>query len=455
MNNKSELLGIQPVAKLLTRLSLPAMTAMLVLSFYNIADTIFVGQTVGAAAIGGLGIVFPLQMLFMAVGFFFGIGGASLYSRALGAGEQATAGTTLGNTLFGAATAGIALMILALLTREPVLHLFGAREAELSRYAKEYYSIIILGIPLISLLVAGNNNIRAAGHAKTAMFTMLISPLLNITLDPILIIGFKMGVKGAALATVISQGISVLCLFFYFRSRHAETRLYLKQMRPHGRVLKEIAAVGISSFARQAAQSAMLAVFNNLFLNYGGSAAVSIFGTTFRPLSLAIMPLFGLAQALQPIAGYNYGAGKLQRVRHAFGLSCKISTGIATVSMLLFVIFPEPIIRIFIKREDLIKNPQLIPLGVEMIRYLKILFPLAGYQIMAAALFQALGRSGPAFLTSISRQLLFLIPMGLVLPHFQGLQGVLAAFPAAEALGFILTLFLIGKERRLLRPQSA
>ena len=455
MKNKSNLLGTQPIGKLLTRLSLPAITAMLVMSLYNIADTIFVGQVVGAKAIAGLGIVFPLQMLFMAVGFFFGMGGASLYSRALGGGDRRRCEDTLGNTIFGAAVAGILLMLLAILLKSSILKLFGARTAELSRYAGEYYSVIILGIPFISLLVAGNSIIRSAGHAKTAMTTMLISALLNILMDPVLIIGFRMGVKGAALATVAAQGITVLWIFYYFRSKKAETKLHLKNMVPRKTIMKEISTVGVSSLARQSAQSAMMAVFNNLFLVHGGATAVAVFGTTFRPLSLAIMPIMGLGQALQPIAGYNYGAGQLDRVRHSFRLSWKASTLIAISGAFLFLCFPEPVIRIFIKKKDLIDNPQLLTLGVDMIRYLQILFPLAGYQIMAASLFQALGRAIPAFITSISRQLLLLIPIGLILPQFWGLKGLLAAFPAAEGLGFLLTLFLMSREHKLLRTQEA
>ena len=455
MHSKSEFLGKQPVGKLLTRLSLPAITAMLVMSLYNIADTIFVGQAVGAAAIGGLGIVFPLQTLFMALGTFFGVGGASLYSRALGARDGKTAEKTLGNTICGAILTGVVLMVVTILAQKPLLHLFGARDAVLSRFAGEYFSIIVLGIPFISMLVAGNSIIRAAGHAKTAMVTMLISALLNIILDPILIIGFKMGVRGAALATVISQAVTAIWILWYFRSRHSAIRLTVGSMKPDFSIIRDSAAVGLSSFVQQTAMSVELAIFNNLFLMHGGVAAVSMFSTVFRPISIAIMPLLGLAQALQPIAGYNYGAGRIERVRQTFSLSWKIASLLATVAAVLFLVFPESIIRIFIKKSDLTKNPGLITMGAEMIRYIQILFPLAGYQIMSGALFQALGSSVSAFVTSIARQLLFLIPVGVILSRFWGLHGILASFPVAEVLGFLLALFLMKKEHKQLRMQEA
>ena len=450
MRPKSEQLGTLPVGSLLTSLSLPAMGAMIIMSLYNIVDTVFVGHGVGAAAIGGLGIVFPMQMLFIAIGFFFGFGGASLYSRALGAGRTDEARRALGNTIAGAAITGFALFLIMLIFRDPILTLFGARESMLARYAREYYDIIIFGIPFLSVTVAGNNIIRAAGHARTAMLTMLISALMNTVLDPVFIFGFKLGVGGAAWATIIAQALTMVWILGYFRSRHAETRLTWSCLHFRLPVLREIMAVGAASLARQAAQSVYLAVFNNLFLHHGGAVAVTAFGTIFRPLSLAIMPLFGIAQALQPIAGYNYGAGKIPRVKESFRLAWRAGTVYAIAAATLFLLFPEPFLRMFIKEADLLQDPKLLIYGKDGIRALMVLFPLAGYQIMAGGLFQAVGRAVPALITSISRQLIFLLPLGLILPRLWGFTGVLLAFPAAELLGLVLSLFLVRSEMRLL-----
>ncbi len=447
MNEHSQILAKEKIGKLLYRLSAPAMVGMLVQAMYNIVDTIFVGRAVGFMGIAGLTIVFPIQILVMAFAQTVGIGGASIISRSLGSGDLERAHKTFGNIISLVILISASVMLIGGLYLEPVLRLFGATESILP-YSAEYLGIILFGTFFFVLAVSCNNAARAEGNAKVAMNTMLISAGLNIVLDPIFIFGFNMGIRGAALATVLAQASMSIYLIYYFLSGRSTLVFKVQYLKIIPNILKETMAIGASSFTRQASASIMVVIINNSLAFYGGDLSIAVFGVVNRLLMFAFMPMFGIVQGLQPIVGFNYGAGKLHRVRRAIQLSVLVTTGMSVLAFLCFMFFPEFFIRLFSSEQELIES------GVEAIRIITLALPLVGFQIIGASIYQALGKPLPALVLSISRQVLFFIPMVILLPLYFRLQGIWMAFPAADILAFIVTYFLVRGEMRLLQQDT-
>lgn len=446
MNEHSELLAKERIGKLLFKLSAPAMVGMLVQAMYNIVDTIFVGRAVGFMGIAGLTIVFPIQILVMAFAQTIGIGGASIISRSLGSGDMERAHKTFGNIISLVILISAAVMLIGGLYLEPVLRIFGATESILP-YAAEYLSIILFGTFFFVLAVACNNVARAEGNAKVAMNTMLISAGLNLVLDPIFIFGLNMGIRGAALATVLAQASMSLYLIYYFLSGRSTLILKIENLKIIPNIFRETMAIGASSFTRQASASIMVVIINNSLAFYGGDLTIAVFGVINRLLMFAFMPMFGIVQGLQPIIGFNFGAGNPDRVRKAIQMSILVTTGMSVVAFLSFMFFPEAFIRLFSSEQELIQ------LGTEAIRIITLALPLVGFQLIGASIYQALGKPLPALILSISRQVLFFIPAVLLLPLYFNLQGVWMAFPAADILAFIVTYFLVRGEMRLLKEE--
>ena len=446
MNEHSELLAKERIGKLLFKLSAPAMVGMLVQAMYNIVDTIFVGRAVGFMGIAGLTIVFPIQILVMAFAQTIGIGGASIISRSLGSGDMERAHKTFGNIISLVILISAAVMLIGGLYLEPVLRIFGATESILP-YAAEYLSIILFGTFFFVLAVACNNVARAEGNAKVAMNTMLISAGLNLVLDPIFIFGLNMGIRGAALATVLAQASMSLYLIYYFLSGRSTLILKIENLKIIPNIFRETMAIGASSFTRQASASIMVVIINNSLAFYGGDLTIAVFGVINRLLMFAFMPMFGIVQGLQPIIGFNFGAGNPDRVRKAIQMSILVTTGMSVVAFLSFMFFPEAFIRLFSSEQELIQ------LGTEAIRIITLALPLVGFQLIGGSIYQALGKPLPALILAMSRQVLFFIPAVLLLPLYFNLQGVWMAFPAADILAFIVTYFLVRGEMRLLKEE--
>ena len=465
MNNKSAQLGTEDIGRLLYRMSIPAVIVILVHAMYNFTDAIFIGQGVGFKAIAGITVVFPMQMIIFAIGITFGIGGASLISRALGAKDKKKAAMTLGNTVALGFATSLTLTIIGILFKSQILKLFGAGSPDVLKYAREYFEIIILGIPFLSFAIITNNAARAEGNAKVAMLTMIIGGLFNIALDPLFIFVFKMGVRGAAIATIISQFTSALFLYFYFQSGKSEIHFHFSYFRLKFKILRETMSIGVSSFARQVAGALLMIVMNHSLTLYGsqisnststtgGEIAISIFGIIFRALTFIMMPCFGIAQGFQPIAGYNYGAKKYDRVKSSFHKAWIGATIFSFTGFLLFVIFPETLIKIFISTGELTKHPQMLSVGAGAVQTLGIMLPFLGFQIIGATLFQSLGKAYQAFLLSTSRQFFFLIPLILILPKTMGIKGIWISFPIANGLSVILTAFVVFFEMKKLRQAT-
>lgn len=441
-NRKDELKN-EKISKLLIKYSTPAIIGMLFNSLYNMVDTIFVGRSGGTLAIAGLAISFPIQMLIMAIAQTVGIGAASMISRNLGAGNQRKAEKVAG-TSFGTITiASIFLTILGLVFLTPLLRIFGATDNILP-YAIDYLSVIVLGTFFFTFGVSSSNIVRAEGNAKVAMFTMIIGIGLNIILDPIFIFGFNMGIRGAAIATVISQIISFIYLLSYFLRGKSILQIQRQDLAINFSLLPEMLSIGVSSFARTVAGSIFSIVLNNSLAYYGTDLHIAILGVANRILMFLLMPLFGIIQGLQPIVGFNYGAKNPQRVKEGLKLAFFAATAIAILGFFIILLFTEPLLRLFNN------DPSLISEGVPILRTMVIFLPIIGFQIVGASLFQSIGKAKPALFLSMSRQILFLIPAILILPLFFKLPGVWYAFPLSDLLSAVVTLIWVWKEIQLL-----
>jgi len=447
VKTRSDMLAQEKIGRLLFKLSVPAIIGMVVQGLYNLVDTIFVGQYTGTLGIGGITIAFPIQMIMMGIGMTIGIGGASLISRRMGERRHEEACLTLGNMVSLAIISGILCLTGGLLFLKPLLVIFGATEA-LIPLAKEYIVVILIGSPVITFSMVASSSARAEGNAKVAMNTMLIGAIMNIALDPVFIIALKMGVRGAAIATVLSITASSGFLLRYYLGGKSEISFHLHHMRLKIDIVREIFAVGISDFARTAAMSLTSALFNNILRSLGGELPIATFGVLFRVISFVFMPMIGIAQGAQPIMGFNFGAQQFRRVRKGFRLANLSATAIAIAGFLVFFTFPTQILRVFSN------DPELIAMGKNAMRMLVIGLPLVGYQNIGTSLFQAIGKAKPAVFLALSRQVLFLIPMVVILSRIYGLPGVWTSFPAADFVSWLVTLTMVHFELRRLAARQ-
>jgi len=444
MEKQRKLLGEESIGKLLFKLSAPAMIGMFVMALYNLVDTIFVGHGVGVVGIAGIAIVFPISMIVMSLSMMVGIGGSSIISRRLGEDRKEEAEKVLGNVITLLFGLGILLTIFGLIFIKPILIAFGATESILGP-ALEYGRIVRAGTLFFSVTVAANNVIRAEGNAKMAMFTMLIGAILNTILDPIFIFGFKLGLAGAAWATIISQFFSFIYVMYYFSSKtHSLLRIHFYNLKLKWYIVKETLALGVASFVRMASGSVMSVVINHTLAVYGGDVAIATFGVINRLLAFIFMPMFGIIQGMQPIVGFNYGARKSDRVKQAISLSLKITTMMALISFVILFVFAGTFMRIFST------DVELLSLGTHAMRIIIIFMVTMGLQVVSAGMYQAMGRAWASFIMSSLRQVIFLIPLVIILPFFFHLEGVWYAFPVADFAAFVVSWYMYKREMKLI-----
>jgi putative MATE family efflux protein len=447
MKQQSERLGIEPIPKLLVKLSIPAMVGMFVMALYNVVDTIFIARSVGTVGVAATSVAFPVQLIIMAVAGAVGIGGASVISRMLGAQQTEEANKVFGNVVGLVLIVSVIGVFLGISLLEPVLILFGANETILP-YASDYLGIILYGTIFFAFAFTMNNIIRSEGNAKMAMSTMIISAGLNIILTPIFIFGFGWGIKGAASATVISQAVTVIYLVFYFLRGKSSLTFRVKYLRPNFSLIKQILAIGSSAFTRQVSGSIMFIIANHMLIQYGGVIGVAVFGIVHRIIMFTLMPMFGIVQGILPIVGYNFGANQPKRVSETIMLAMKAATALAIVTCIVIMIFPKQILMIFTN------DPQAIEMGIVALRIMFSLAILIGVQMVTGGVFQALGKARAALVLSISRQVLFMIPLLLTLPLMFGVNGVWLAFPVADVLSFTLAIWYISKNKSYFIPQK-
>jgi putative MATE family efflux protein len=426
-----KMLGEEKIGRLLLSLSLPATIGMLVQAMYNFVDTIFVGKGVGSMGIAGISIALPVQIFVMAFAQMFGIGGASVISRALGERDHEKARRAAGNVMVFSVAFGLVMTLLGQFFLDQLLIVLGASEAIIP-YAREYLSIILLGSAFFSFGMAMNHVVRAEGKPKIAMAAMLISAVLNIILDPIFIFSLNMGIWGAALATVLSQAATSIYVLFYFLSGKSLLRISLRSLIPEWRIMRETVSVGLSAFSRQVAGSLLAVVLNNSLVFYGGDIAVAVYGVINRLLMVFIMPMFGVNQGFLPIVGYNYGARKMRRARESVKLASAVTTMIALSSSIVMFLFARQLISIFTDETELIEST------IYALRIVILATPTIGVQVIASGMFQALGKALPALFLSLLRQIIIFIPLILVIPRFLGINGIWISFPLADLIaGFL------------------
>lgn len=442
MKQQSELLGTEQIPKLLVNLSVPAAVGLLVMALYNVVDAIYIGRGVGTLGLAALSIAFPVQMLVTSLGGAVGIGGASAISRRLGAGEVDRANQVFGNILTILLVISVMGAAAGLLFLTPMLYLFGSSDTVLP-YASDYVGVILYGVVFFATLFTLNNIIRAEGSARTAMLTMILSAGANIAITPVFIFVLDMGIRGAAYATVLSQALAVVYIVYYFASGKSSLSFQFAYLVPRLNIIQEILAIGASAFARQASLSLMLIVANNVLTVHGGDLGVAVFGIINRVMMLTIMPCIGVVQGILPIVGFNYGARQHQRVSEAIVLGMKVSTVIVSVTFLVVMLFPNLLVSIFTSDREVIE------MGQGALRIIFMLSFTVGIQLVSGAVFQAIGYARAAFILSIARQGLFLLPLLLLLPQFFHLTGVWLAFPLADLLAFLLALWFIKNNQEL------
>ena len=444
---KTEALGNEKISKLLFNLSLPSTIGMMVVMFYQMADIFFVGRGVGTYGIAAIAIVFPIQMLISAFGQLFGVGGSSIISRCLGSKDIDKANKTLGNILLVNFFFSTFLGTLIYIFMEETLSLFGASSTILSS-SVEYFSVLILAAPFLSFLMMVNSVFRAEGNASTAMWVMITSALINIILDPIFIFVFKMGIRGAAIATVIAQIAAFLYVVsVYMRNKTAFT-LKLSSFKIDTKIIKETLAIGGSSFFRQGGFSLTAAVTNNSLRIYGGDIAIAAYGLLLPIIRFVFFPLIGLVQGSMPIFGYNYGSKNYTRVMKTLKTANISSFVISLVIFIALFVFTRPVLSFFTTDENL------IDLAIRAMRLGIIFLPFVGFQMIGSGYFQAIGKAIPAFILIFLRQIFAPIVFLFILPQFWNLDGVWLAMPAADILSITLTAFFILPQFKILREKS-
>ncbi len=447
MKDSTRHLGTERIGRLLFSLSLPSAIGMIVMASYNIVDAIFIGRGVGPLGLAAVVISFPLHLFTGALSIMAGVGGSSIISRSLGSGDYEKAQAAFGTTIFFATAAGLAMATLGGLFLSPLLELLGATP-EILPHARAYLKVLLFGMPFHTFAMAGNHMARAEGRARIAMITMLISAIINVILDPIFIFGLGWGMRGAAMATVISQLVMFTWIFGYYYTGRSNLRFTLSCLRPRLAILREIVGIGASEFVRMSAGSISIILINSALVRLGGNTSVAVYGVINRSMSFFFMPLMGIAQGFQPILGFNYGAGNMQRARQAISLAIITATSFAFLGFLVTKLFPEAIFSFFSEDENLIAE------GAKAMRVITAVYFLVGFQIIGSSMFQALGKAHAAFILSLSRQVLLLLPLVLLLPRYLGISGVWMAFPAADGLSFFLTLYLFIREIRILNTRE-
>ncbi|SET52588.1 putative efflux protein, MATE family [Enterococcus malodoratus] len=427
-------LGTEKVSHLLMQFSIPAIIGMMVNALYNVVDRIYIGNApaLGANGLAGITIGFPIMIILLSIGLLFGVGGATLFSMKLGEKKPREAEQALGNAFSLLLFSGLLFMILGQLFLAPILQLFGA-SATVLPFATEYMRIIFFGAIFQIVSLGLNNFLRADGQPKLAMVTMFMGAGVNIILDPVFIYLFDMGMAGAALATILSQFISMVWILSYFLSRRSHHQIQLKNMQLKLPVATRITTLGLPNFLLQLGNSLLNVVLNMNLLAYGGDIAVSGMGIVNSVQTILLMPITGLVQGAQPIVSFNYGAKKFQRVKEAQKLAILTATAIVVIGWIMTRLMPELLVSLF-NRE-----PELIEFGSQALRAWFLFLPVIGFQIVASNFFQATGRTRSAIFLTLTRQIILLIPAILIFSRQWGMTGLLHAAPFADGVSALVT----------------
>ena len=436
-NKKATLeLGTKPVGKLLTQYALPAIIAMTAASLYNIIDRVFIGQVVGPMAISGLAITFPFMILAAAFGAAVGVGAATTISVKLGQKDYESAENTLGNTITLNLIIGLAFGGICLLFLDPILRFFGASDATLP-YARDFMQIILAGNVFSHMYFGMNAVLRAASKPRMAMFATIFTVAMNILLDAVFILWWHWGIKGAAFATVISQVLALCWQMKLFANKNELLHLKRGIYKLKANLVRNIISIGISPFLMNACACIIVIFINNQLVKFGGDIAVGAYGIANSIAMIFIMFVIGLNQGMQPIAGYNYGAQQYGRMMRVVKLSIITAICIMLTGWTLAMLAPYYCARMFTK------DPQLIKGSIKAIQIIMMMYPFIGCQMVITNFFQCIGKVKISIFLSLSRQLLFLLPLLVLLPNFYGINGVWASMPTSDLISVIVAISIM------------
>ena len=433
-----------PVGRLLWNYSMPAIVGIVVMSLYNIVDRIFIGQGVGPNAIAGLAITFPVMNLATALGMLIGAGSVARISIVLGQGNKDMAFKILGNSIIMTVVLGICYITIFAIFMDDILLLFGASERTLP-YARDFMMYILPGMLLMNLCYSYNNIMRGSGYPTRAMVTMFIGAGLNVILAPIFIFVCEWGIKGAAIASDISMGVSAAFVMAHFMSKKSEIHFKRGIYKLEKSIILSIVSIGAAPFLINCAGCAINAIVNNMLFKYGGDSAVAAMGIFTTYSQLLVMVVIGICQGMQPIVGFNYGARRFDRLRRTYFLAVVSASVVCVLGTILSLSCPQYIARAFTVDAELVRAI------VESLTITTIMFWGVGFQIVSTNFFQSLGMAKKSIFLSLTRQIIFLIPLLFVLPPHFGLTGVWAAFPVADALAIIITVVMILHQFRTLK----
>lgn len=446
-------LGTERIRKLLMQYAVPAVVAMTASSLYNMVDSIFIGHGVGPLAISGLALTFPLMNLAAAFGSLVGVGAATLISMRLGQRDYATAQRVLGNVVMLNLLLGVGFGLVALLFLDPILYFFGASDATIG-YAREYMTVILLGNVITHMYLGLNSVLRASGHPRKAMYATINTVVINTVLDPIFIYGFGWGIRGAAIATVLAQIISLVWQFRLLSDRSELIHFRRGIYRLRRRIVRDVLAIGMSPFLMNLTACFIVILINKGLKTYGGDLMIGAYGIVNRLAFVFVMIVMGVNQGMQPIAGYNFGAQQYDRVLRVLKLTIVCAVGITTAGFLVGEFAPRLAVSLFTSDEELIR------LSVEGMRIVFVFFPIIGFQMVATNFFQSIGMAGKAIFMSLSRQLLFLMPGLIFLPRFfevstpwDGSWGVWCAMPLSDFLATVVAFFMLTHQLRKFRAE--
>ena len=445
--NNPHILGSEPIGKLLVQYSIPAIISMTLVSLYNIIDSIFIGHGVGALAISGLAITFPLMNLLVAFCTLVGVGGASISSIRLGQKDIKGAEDVLGNVLLLCIINSFVCGGLTFFFLEEILYFFGASSDTLS-YARDFMQVILLGSPIAYVMIGLNNIMRATGYPKKAMLSSVLTIGCNVVLAPIFIFVLEWGIRGAALATVVSQLVGMLWALLHFFSKNSYIRFKRGSIRLKPRIIHNIFSIGMSPFVMNVCACCIVIFINNRLLSYGGDLAIGAFGILNRIQMLFVMIVMGITMGMQPISGYNYGAGNVNRVKRTLKLGIFAGTTVTTLGFLISELFPGLFVGLFTENVELTQQAtQALQIGVAA-------FPIIGAQIIITQFFQSIGKAFISIFLSLSRQLLYLLPGLAFLPIHFGVNGVWFSMPISDMLAAFTAFFMLVYHLKKMRIES-
>ncbi|MBN1299492.1 MAG: MATE family efflux transporter, partial [Actinobacteria bacterium] len=428
---------------LLFKFSYPPIIALVFGAIYNMVDTLFVGKAVGPMGIAALTIVLPIMIIMWAIGFMIGAGAGSIISRNLGAGNKDAAVKAGANAIVLNIFFSLLCMIPCYVFLEKLLKFFGA-SSDVLPLAKEYASIILIGFVLYSFDAFARIIIRAEGNPRASMYPVLVGALLNIILDPVFVFWLGMGVRGAAIATVISQSVTSIFIILYFRFGKSIFRFNAASFKIDFKILWETIRIGAPSFLMATIDSFIILLFNRAIMKYGSDTYIAIVGIGIRIIDLTLMPIIGITQGFSTIVSFNYGAKLFSRVKKILGETILWNTIFSTIVFLVLMIFPRQLLGFFST------DPDFISLGIIPLRILIIFFPFLGLQFVGGTFFQAIGKALPATIITLSRQVLFLIPAIIVFPIYWGLTGIWASWPFSDFMDIIIcAIFIITELKKI------